>query len=223
MFRYNKKFSPLEVAILELLFRAVPAETAKSLRKQVSLIAKIQRINHGKEVDLYFQHKDDNSGVVNDRIMPDIGEFKFATVKFTIPCDNIKMSVDFWLVHGYLFSLNFNSSPKKYMRKDVIEIQEVLLHKGSGQVHNGYLKMRTKLVEFLKKSRRFDVNDWSIFEETDIATIKFGDEEYFVFAKHYNDSLFLLIRCSDSMLYYVEHEDVMPKLLGDELSNLISQ
>ena len=150
------------------------------------------------------------------------GEFKFATVEFTIPCYNIKMMVDFWLVNGYLFSLKFNSSPKKYIKENTVEIQNVLLYKESEYTHNKYLRQRNKLFEFLRKSERFNINDWSIFEKPDITTIRFGSEEYFVIAKHCSDPLFLLIRCSDGILCYIEHEDEMPQLLEDELNNLVS-
>lgn len=217
MFKKSTSFWPLEISLLKLLCGAVPIEMAEHIKKQLSTIKKIQRINDGREVDLYYQPPIDSREAAINRIVPYVGESKFATIKFMIPNKTSEMLADFWLVNGYLFSMNFNSSPKEYVKKDVINVREILLYRGYGYLDGQYVEITKSIIGFLKKSENLNINDWVIFEENDIATIRLASEEYYVFAKHNSDSQFLLVKYGDHRLYHIKHEDLEPKLLKNSL------
>ncbi|MHB9069029.1 MAG: hypothetical protein ACYC54_01540 [Sedimentisphaerales bacterium] len=217
MFKKRTLFLPLEISLLKSLCEAVPIEMAENLKRQLATIKKIQRINDGREVDLYYQPPINSREAATNRIMPYIGESKFATIKFMIPEKTSEILADFWLVNGYLFSMNFNSSPREYVKRDVINVREILLYKGHEHLYGQYVEITKSIVGFLKESGNLNINDWVIFEENDIATVRLASEEYYVFAKHNSDSQFLLVKYGDSKIYHIEHEDLKPKLLKNNL------
>ncbi|HBR19760.1 MAG TPA: hypothetical protein DD726_06040 [Phycisphaerales bacterium] len=217
MFKKRTLFLPLEVSLLSSLCGAVPIEMAEHLKNQLSTIKKIQRINDDREVDLYYQPPINSPDAATNRIMPYVGESKFATIKFMIPEKTSEILADFWLVNGYLFSINFNISPKEYAKRDVINVREILLHRGHEHLYGQYVEITKSIIDFLEESENLNINDWVMFEENDIATIRLASEEYYVFAKHNSDSRFLLVKYGDRKIYHVEHEDLKPKLLKDNL------
>jgi hypothetical protein len=211
MFGINKKLLPLETVLLESLLKTIQEELAGCIKKQISAITKIQRLYDGKEVNLYMSRK--NIVSCSDYItVLDMDEFKFATVKFTIPSYSAKNEVDFWLVRGYLFSLNFKVSPKKYVNVKDIEITGITLHDAKDSQHE-YIKYYTKIVEFLKNSDKFNIDEWSLFDEHGITTAKFKDGDYYVLAQNKNEPSFLLIKVGENSIYYAKHENKLPQLI----------
>ena len=106
---------------------------------------------------------------------------------------------------------------KEYAKRDVINVREILLHRGHEHLYGQYVEITKSIIDFLEESENLNINDWVMFEENDIATIRLASEEYYVFAKHNSDSRFLLVKYGDRKIYHVEHEDLKPKLLKDNL------
>ena len=209
MFRKNKKLLSLEKIIIESLLGAIPAEISELLKKQLLTLNKIQRIDSGKEVDLYYKPEFSNSEAVVNRIQPCIGESKFATIKFKLPEQPCETDVDFWLVNGYLFSMNFSDSPKDYVNTDAVEIKEIQIHRDR-HICVEWMEKVNQAIASLKESKKISIDSWELFEKNDITKVIFEKEEFYIFAKHISEAQFLLIKCDDNVIYYIDHEDSEP-------------
>lgn len=92
------------------------------LNKQVDQINLVQRHDGDKEVNFYSM-KGGKPAFDETSRFPTRQEVKFASVKFK--ADETKLyCATFWLVHGHLFSIEFDQSPKK-LGVEGIEIKEV--------------------------------------------------------------------------------------------------
>lgn len=119
MYSIFHKFYPLEKSILATITERSPENIKPLLLARIKEINLVQRHMDFKEINLYAMKG--KKVVKNHSIhMPiDIEEYKYATL--TMQIDNEIFKVDAWVVSGDLFSLTFNRSPKKYMKRlDII-------------------------------------------------------------------------------------------------------
>ena len=127
----NKLISPLkqyESALIDALAEKLNSEASSLLLEQIKRVNYIQRHNDQKEVNLYcikygkpFFHE-------KLRFLLKQSETKFASVTFEVTAISKTFRADIWLVNGYLFSIEFNSCPKK-IKNNNIEIKEIIILK----------------------------------------------------------------------------------------------
>jgi hypothetical protein len=112
---------PLERELIVAVAAQLNAGARELLNKQVEQINLVQRHDADKEVNFYSM-KGGKPAFDEISRFPTKQEVKLATVKFK--AGENKVCATFWLVHGHLFSIEFDKSPKK-LRDDAVEIQEV--------------------------------------------------------------------------------------------------
>lgn len=107
----------LEKELIGALAGKLSPEAKKILLKQVERIKFVQRHANNKEVNLYYI--EDSEASFDERFPLNQPEIKFASISFNNLLLKKDFLVNFWLVHGRLFSLEFNQSPKKLQYKDI--------------------------------------------------------------------------------------------------------
>jgi len=118
--------SSLERKLINELANHLSAPAKALLLAQMKRVNFVQRhVNH-KEVNLYFIK---NGKVFFDekiRFPETQSEIKLGSISFDAPAPGVQKSfqVNFWLVRGWLFSMEFNQSPKD-ARADKVVIKEV--------------------------------------------------------------------------------------------------
>ena len=114
-------FYPYESRILQEVSACLDGESAATLRNQIKVINKIQRITDGKEVNLYTMHH--GKALFDDRLrFPNQSdEALLATVRIIEKRTRANLKVDLWLAKGRLFSLVFNKPPKLFFAPESLK------------------------------------------------------------------------------------------------------
>ena len=122
--RREPPLSALERRLLNALADQLSPEAKPLLSKQIEAVNLVQRHTSDKEVNLY--HIERGKPVFDPAFVFPIAveEVRLGRVSFVAPGKPKAFRVDFWIVHGHLFSLEFNQSPRG-VDADRIEIEDV--------------------------------------------------------------------------------------------------
>ena len=114
LFGTKSRLSALEKLVLESVRNHLDANTASLWTKQLQAINKIQRLPEGVEVNFYRMKNghvsfDDDWAFANKT-----DELLVATVQIGLPNVRKALMADVWCVKGFLFSIEYNGSPKYF-------------------------------------------------------------------------------------------------------------
>lgn len=105
---------PFEVAILDAVLLRMSEGARHKLKLQIDAVNKVQRINDGKEVNLYKVCF--GKAIFDEHLRfpnaPD--EMLLASTKIKLPHENATLKVSVWMADGRLFSLEYSGSPMKF-------------------------------------------------------------------------------------------------------------
>lgn len=122
--RRDPPLRPLERKLIEALATSLSRGAGALLNQQMALVNRVRRFVDDKEVNLYQIRR----GKATLEGMPTfplvVPEVKLATIIYASPGQPRPSRVDFWLVNGFVFSLQFSKSPRG-VEADLVEIQEV--------------------------------------------------------------------------------------------------
>jgi len=125
--RRRPPLRPLEIKLIDALGAALAPEASRLLVKQVDAVNRVQRHANDKEVNLYQIRR----GRVSFEGIPmfplTTQEAKLGTVTYKVTGESRTRRVDFWLVRGHLFSLQFRESPRG-IDAEQADIRDVKLH-----------------------------------------------------------------------------------------------
>jgi hypothetical protein len=116
--------SPLEKRLVDALADHLTAEARLLLSKQIEYFNFVRRDSDDKEVN--FNHIERRKSVFDPTLLFPVAaeEVRLGRISFVTPDKPKPFRVDFWIVHGHLFSLEFNESPRG-INADNIEIRDV--------------------------------------------------------------------------------------------------
>lgn len=122
--RFLPPLRPLERKLINALVEHLRPGAGALLSKQVDQINLVQRHASEKEVNFYCIKRGKPAFDEKFRF-PTKQEVKLATITFKAAGTNL-LRANFWLVHGHLFSIEFNQSPKQ-LHEESIEIKQIEL------------------------------------------------------------------------------------------------
>ena len=121
--RRGPPLKPVEKKLLDVLAAHLSPEAQAVLATQIGRVNFVQRHAGDKEVNLYHIERG-KPAWGNVSLFPNTStEAKLARVSFIAADKSKALRVDFWLVQGHLFSLQFNQSPRG-IDADRIEIKD---------------------------------------------------------------------------------------------------
>lgn len=99
-------------------------DASSRLQAQIAAINKIQRLSHGKEVNLYQMRR--GKAVFDDDLrFPDADdEALLASVNLTGPDQRANLKAEIWLAKGRLFSLVFNKPPQQFFPRMSLNVAQ---------------------------------------------------------------------------------------------------
>lgn len=122
--RRGPPLKPLEKKLLDVLVAHLSSEAQAVLATQIGQVNLVQRHAGDKEVNLYHMERG-KPAWDNVRLFPNAStETKLARISFAAADKSKPLRVEFWLVHGTLFSLQFTQSPRG-IDPERIEIKDV--------------------------------------------------------------------------------------------------
>lgn len=98
---------PYELAVLDAVAAALPAEAAVTLQQQVDLVRRVQRLYDDREVDLYTARRGQRPDL--PLLANRAEELRLATVELSGPGGGCRAVVT--AVHGHVFQLAFRPAP----------------------------------------------------------------------------------------------------------------
>jgi hypothetical protein len=119
------RFYPLERVLLDEVVSISPDCYKDNLRKQINCVNKIQRHSQCKEVNLYRIVNGDPSFDKCIALPYDEDEHLICIINFTFPCLNCTFNLKIWSVKGFIFSLTFDKSPKRFLKHEDVVIKKV--------------------------------------------------------------------------------------------------
>ncbi|WP_217907176.1 hypothetical protein [Massilia sp. BJB1822] len=102
-------FYPYEQTLLQAVGEALSGEAGRRFAAQAAAVNKIQRLNEGREVNLY-QMRGGKPDFDASLAFPTGEETKLASAVLAAPQGG-RMRAEVWLVRGSLFSLEFSKAP----------------------------------------------------------------------------------------------------------------
>lgn len=112
-------YSPLETAILDLLLRSLEPAAAGILSLQIKEKYSVLRYPPDHTSIEFFTRK----GVIRHRFPADDEEVKFARLKFVDRQTGEGYTVEFWLVMGSFFSMDFKAGVKSIEKHSDLELK----------------------------------------------------------------------------------------------------
>jgi hypothetical protein len=116
---------PLEQNLLNIILDGAPLPLKDRLRRQVDAINLIQRLARAKEIDFYRLVRGRPSFDENMKLPLADEERKLCTVCFSLVECGRSFKVDAWVVNGFLFSLTFDASPKRFFKRHKVIAESV--------------------------------------------------------------------------------------------------
>lgn len=107
----SQKIRKYEEEILNHLLELVKPSLREKLKKQINAINKVQRINDD-EVNFYRMKWGKPTFSSSLKLELEVEELRIAMFKFKNSSSSIKVNI--WVVNGFLFSLEFDSSAKSF-------------------------------------------------------------------------------------------------------------
>lgn len=130
MFGFTKnKLRSYETAVVSAVESKMPPDGRHLLRKQIDSVNLVQRLCHGKEVDLYRMRKGRAVRATEVAFPNRCDEGHLARVRFQLFSGVPRfITADVWLVAGVMFSITFDTRPKQMLRKQwAVDRCELLL------------------------------------------------------------------------------------------------
>jgi hypothetical protein len=119
-------FRPYERTILDALIDKFDSEARSLLSQQIQKVNYVQRHADDKEVNL-FSLKWGKPFFNKDIKFPmDREEVKVAEVYFYTSANSKSMRATIWFVRGYIFSIEFDQTPK-IMKKDKVQVDKIIV------------------------------------------------------------------------------------------------
>ncbi len=121
---------PFEIGILDNVLSRVSDLARHKLNLQIDAVNKVQRINDGKEVNLYRMRF--GKAIFDEHLRfpnaPD--EMLLASAKIKLPHEDATLKVNVWMAEGRLFSLEYSCSPVRFfgsvnlteVRPEIVEV-----------------------------------------------------------------------------------------------------
>ncbi|NVD97789.1 hypothetical protein HUX62_07240 [Massilia sp. BJB1822] len=109
LFGRTAVFYPYEQTLLQAVGEALSGEAGRRFAAQAAAVNKIQRLNEGREVNLY-QMRGGKPDFDASLAFPTGEETKLASAVLAAPQGG-RMRAEVWLVRGSLFSLEFSKAP----------------------------------------------------------------------------------------------------------------
>ncbi len=122
--RRGPPLRPLERKLIDALTERLAPAARDVLAEQIGLVNLVQRHVNDKEVNLYQMRRGKATVEGMPRFPLVAPEAKLASITYSIPGQPRPSRVDFWLVNGHLFSLQFSESPIR-VDADRAEVQDV--------------------------------------------------------------------------------------------------
>jgi hypothetical protein len=119
-----RSLNPLEKKLLSELGDHLSPEARLLLSRQVEQVNLVQRHAKGKEANLYCLIRGKRSFDENFVFPVNKVEVKLARMRFVSMDVPTVFRVDFWVVRGHIFSLQYDQSPRR-LRADRVEIEDV--------------------------------------------------------------------------------------------------
>lgn len=123
IFKSGSQLHPIEAQTIEAVAIALPENAAALLRQQVSLINKVQRLDHDREVDFYRVEK-------GRLIFPETAlfpnrteELELARVHLTDGASGHQTEAIVSLVRGRLFCIEFSHTPRDLRGSSNLKIE----------------------------------------------------------------------------------------------------
>lgn len=105
---FDTKFTDFELAVLDKLSESLDQNRRNRLQTRLSKIARVYRLDGGREVNMYDKTNNDPANSNESRLVLQDGEFKLAKFKIESSSSMTKMSGSIFLVNGNLFSISFD-------------------------------------------------------------------------------------------------------------------
>jgi hypothetical protein len=114
IFLNKRELYPFEKAILQSVVACMDEESRRRLQLQIEAVNKVQRICDGKEVNLY-RMRYGKVAFDYQLCFPNVPpELLLARVNLRLPNRKAVLTAKVWMVGGYIFSLEFNTSPREF-------------------------------------------------------------------------------------------------------------
>jgi len=118
----NSLIPPLkdyEKVLFDNLINKLASKAGSQLAKQIESINYVQRHANKKEVTLYTIKN--NKPFFNEKyqFFLNLPEVKLASIIFKDSVESENFHADFWLVNGYIFSIEFDKSPSKIKNSNI--------------------------------------------------------------------------------------------------------
>jgi hypothetical protein len=124
--RREPPLRPLERKLFDALVAHLSSDAREVLHGQLRLVNRVQRHTDGKEVNLY-QIRRRKVSLEGMPVFPfAVEEAKLASVRYRVTGETRTRRVDFWLVNGHLFQMQFRESPRG-VDAEKVEIRDVKL------------------------------------------------------------------------------------------------
>ena len=118
----NSVIPPLkdyEKALFDNLIKKLEPDAGSLLAKQIGSVNYVQRHSNNKEVNLYTIKN--NKPFFNDKnqFPNSRSEMKLASIFFNKVQEAERFQADFWIVNGYIFSIEFDKNPSKLTGRSI--------------------------------------------------------------------------------------------------------
>jgi hypothetical protein len=123
LFGTKAKLNALESRIVETIVNGLPDAAAVILKQQIGLINKVQRLDGGKEVDLYHMVNGKPAFPADALFLTNQEELELAKLHLRDGHTGHQAEVKAWVVQGRLFSLHFNAPPGDLEADSELEIK----------------------------------------------------------------------------------------------------
>ncbi|MEN6306740.1 MAG: hypothetical protein ABFD91_03210 [Anaerohalosphaeraceae bacterium] len=219
------KFYPLEQNILDAIIENSPDLLKPLLAAQIKEVNLVQRHTESKEVNLYSIKNKKVFKNPSIRMPIDIEEYNYASL--VIQLDNEVFRINAWVVNGYLFSLTFNRTPNKYLKKfnptklevtvnypvpyRTSSITEEISARSDKVLKSHLHPMETTFpndyLNSLSASNETVVRNWKVSSMDKIKHIVLPQGNYYVLAESDNDQyLMVKERSQDGKLFLSSHD-----------------
>jgi hypothetical protein len=130
-FKPASVFTTLERDILNAVLDAMAPPLKDHFRTQLNAINRIQRLTHGKEVNLYRLRRG-RPDFPEQLLFPVHDELELARVDFTVDGGERRSSASVRVVSGRLFSIVFATPPRRSAKRAKVHVERVRLRTVSG-------------------------------------------------------------------------------------------
>lgn len=193
-----RKFTPVEIAVLDSVAAALPPEVSATCKQQIAAINKVQRYLGWTDISFYriVNGKPNWNGVP---LFREHDEFTLSRSTYRI--GDRKFTTQIICVAGHIFSFVTRPSIKKHCFSTPIDIQTNILT-DPAEDHAGQSRNHPKTFKDWHANGAAESNGWSALSSSETYAVHLADADYTVLAARGDEFLISRIDDDSGRIYY---------------------